>query len=242
MFRKPLISAFAALAILLAGAAAAAEPPEVAKLRQTLQERLPGVQPESIAPSPVPGLFEVVIGARLFYMTGDARYLLQGSVIDLVAERDISEARRSEVRLAAVERVGEDTMIVFAPQEVKHTVTVFTDPDCPYCRKLHDEMDELNALGIKIRYLLYPRAGAGSRTYVKTVSAWCAEDRNQALTDIKAGAEIPVSSCDNPVETHRALGETMGITGTPTLVLEDGRVLPGYVPAQQLLQMIEAGS
>jgi thiol:disulfide interchange protein DsbC len=233
----------AALPLLLGSIlpAQAAEPEATAGLEKTLEELLPGVTPDSITPAPVRGLYEVVIGPRLFYMTGDGRYLVQGSLIDLVEQTDVTEQRRSAIRLAAVEAVGEENMIVFSPETPRHTVTVFTDPDCPYCQRMHDEIDEMKRLGIKVRYLLYPRAGVGSASYQKTVAAWCADDRQKAITDAKAGRELEARTCENPVEAHMALGQMMGISGTPTLVFEDGRVLPGYMPAAQLSEMLEEG-
>ena len=129
-------------------------------------------------------------------------------------------------------------MIVFAPKVVKHTVTVFTDIDCPYCRRLHKEVPAMNELGIKVRYLAFPRAGVHSPSFKEAVSVWCAKNPAQALTDAKAGKKVPEVTCDNPVLQHMALGEQVGVTGTPAMVLEDGRMLPGYIPATRLAQLL----
>jgi thiol:disulfide interchange protein DsbC len=130
-------------------------------------------------------------------------------------------------------------MIIYSPKQVKHRVTVFTDIDCQYCRRLHQEMAELNGMGIEVRYLLFPRAGVGSKSYDKAVTVWCSANRQQALTDSKAGKNLPNKTCDNPVDKHMALVEKLGITGTPTMVLEDGSMIPGYVPAARLLAALE---
>jgi thiol:disulfide interchange protein DsbC len=126
-------------------------------------------------------------------------------------------------------------MVVFAPEKTKHTVTVFTDIDCPYCVRFHQQVPELNENGVKVRYLAFPRSGVDSAAYRKAVSVWCAEDRSRAMTDAKAGRNVPEKSCDNPVGEHFETGRALGITGTPTLVLDNGKVVPGYVPTNQLI-------
>ncbi len=241
MLKRSILAVASLSLVLMCGYGAAAENPDTTQLRKALEQLLPNAKPDSITPSPIKGIYEVVYGSQLFYMTDDGRYILQGNLFDAAARKDISEPRRAAVRVQAVNSIGEDKMIVFAPKEgVKHTITVFTDPDCPYCRKLHKEVGDFNRLGIKVRYLLYPRAGKGSPTYDKSVSVWCAKDRNEALTQAKAGNEIDKKTCNNPVDKHMDLGEMMGITGTPTIVLEDGRILPGYVPAGQLAEILNA--
>jgi thiol:disulfide interchange protein DsbC len=132
-------------------------------------------------------------------------------------------------------------MVIFAPEEYDHTITVFTDIDCGYCRKLHNEIDAFMAEGIRVRYLFYPRAGLGSPSYQKAVSVWCADDRKQALTDAKAGEPLPEKSCENPVADHMALGEAMGVTGTPAILLENGQLVPGYVPAKRMAAILNGG-
>lgn len=225
------------LAMVLGGSAWAAD--EMAQIRSAVAKVVPGVAPDSIVKSGVPGFYEVTYGADLFYVSADARYLLNGSIIDLKDGRNLSELKRGEGRLKLVSAVDEKSMIIYSPKQVKHRVTIFTDIDCQYCRRLHQEMAELNGLGIEIRYMLFPRAGAGSKSYDKAVTAWCSANRQQALTDLKAGKSLPNKTCDNPVEKHMALVEKLGITGTPTMVLEDGSVIPGYIPAARLLSALE---
>ena len=175
-------------------------------------------------------------------MSEDGRYLLNGSLMDLSNGRNLTEDKRAAGRLKLIKSVDESNTIVFSPAKVKHSVIVFTDIDCPYCRRLHQEMAELNNQGIEIRYILFPRAGAKSKSYDKAVAVWCSEDRQKALTDAKAGKPVAEKTCDNPIDENLALVDKLGISGTPTLVLENGQLIPGYVPAARLAALLDSGS
>lgn len=222
------------LAVLLTAAAAASAEQAPPELKKALAQLFRDDVSYTLRPSAVPRVYELEYGMNFLYVTADGRHLFRGDLIDLREGRNLTEGLRQQSRVDLVDAIGEDTMIVFAPKETKHTISVFTDVDCVYCRKLHKEMAEYNKHGIKVRYMAYPRAGINSSSYEKAVSVWCAEDRNQAMTEAKSGAPVPKKTCDNPVQAHMKAGETLGVTGTPTLVLEDGRVLPGYVPADRL--------
>jgi len=211
-------------------------------IRQNLQKTLPGLEVGEIASSPVPGLYEVVVGDSVVYATADGRYLLQGSLLDLVEQKNLTEPRMNGIKAEAIAKVSEENMVIFGPKDAKHTVTVFSDIDCGYCRKLHNEMDSYNEAGIRIRYLFYPRAGVNSESYKKAVSVWCADDRNQAMTTAKLGKPVEEKDCANPVQSHMQLGENVGVTGTPALVLENGKLIPGYIPANRLTAIIEQQS
>lgn len=216
-----------------------AEPGKHDAIEKSLQKALPNVPIDKITPSPVEGVSEVLMGPSVFYITNDGRYLFQGSLIDMKTRTDISEARRKEIRIAAINDFGEDRMIIFPAKEPRHTITVFTDIDCGYCRKLHSEIDKYNAEGITVRYLLYPRSGPDSPSYDKAVSVWCKEDRRQALTDAKAGIQLAKADCDNPVKEEYDLGGLIGVRGTPAIILEDGEMLPGYIPANKLAKALD---
>jgi thiol:disulfide interchange protein DsbC len=205
-----------------------------------IRKALPGLDIDAIEPAPIQGFYEVLVGPHVVYVSDDGRYMLQGDLIDLETRMSLTEPRRREAQRAAVESVGEENMIIFKPEKVKHKVSVFTDIECGYCRKLHSEIDEYLDAGIEIRYLMYPRAGVGSTAYRKAVAVWCAEDRNSALTDAKAGKAIEMTSCENPVDEHMELAKTLGLRGTPFIVLENGQVQPGYVPAKRLSRLLEA--
>lgn len=208
---------------------------------KSLKGVFPGVTPNEINPSPMAGVSEVLIGPRLFYISNDGKYLLQGSLIDLATRTDISEARRNGIRLDAINDLGEENMIVFPAKDSRHTITVFTDIDCGYCRKLHDEIDQYNARGITVRYLAFPRSGVGSASYNKAVSVWCEKDRQTAMTRSKAGETLPKADCDNPVKDEYELGQMLGVNGTPAIILEDGSLLPGYIPPAKLAKALDKG-
>jgi thiol:disulfide interchange protein DsbC len=234
-------SVFGGVAAMLAiGVAASGVQADEAAVRAGMAKLLPTVELDGIAESPVPGLYEVTLGPRLFYMSEDGRYLIQGDVIDVESRKNLTEAKLAVAKKKALEQLDEKKMVIFAAEKPAHTITVFTDIDCGYCRKLHREMEGYNEAGINVRYLFYPRAGIGSPSFQKAVSVWCADDRKQAMTDAKSGKEIESKSCDNPVKEHLQLGQAMGVTGTPAIVLEDGEVLPGYIPAAKLAKFLDA--
>jgi thiol:disulfide interchange protein DsbC len=210
-------------------------------MRKALGEMLPGFPVESIRPSPIDGVSEVQLGSRIFYISNDGKYLLQGNLIDMKTRVDLSEERRKEIRAGSIDDLGEDKMIVFPAKSPKHEITVFTDIDCTYCRKLHSEIDQYNARGITVRYVMFPRSGINTPSYDKAVAVWCEEDHQEALTRAKAGEELTGSKdCDNPVKENMKLGETMGLRGTPAIVLANGEMLPGYVPADKLAVALDS--
>ena len=133
-----------------------------------------------------------------------------------------------------------DSMISFPPKtEKKHVMTVFTDIDCPYCVKLHNEIPQYEQLGIEVRYMLYPRSGPGTPSFKTAISAWCAEDNAEALTKAKNREKIESLTCDNPVADHFATGQEVGVTGTPAIVFENGELMPGYRPAKDIAAMLK---
>ena len=204
------------------------------KMRASLAVLLPTLTPDTITKAPVPDLYEVTFGTRVVYLTGDGRYLLQGKIIDLETRTPITEQRIKELKKVALDGLDESQMIVFGDDQAKHTITVFTDIDCGYCRKLHSEMDDYNKNGIRVRYLAYPRAGLQSSSARDAVSVWCADDRNEAMTIAKQGGKLAQRDCENPVAEHYQLGQVFGISGTPALILDDGEIIPGYIPAAKL--------
>lgn len=212
-----------------------------AAVRAALAKALPDLKPDAVAPAPMPGLYEVRVGSNLVYLSEDGRYLLQGDLIDLEKRENLTENRQGTIRAEALKGLSEDKMVIFAPASYTHTITVFTDIDCGYCRKLHKEINDYLQAGIRVRYLFFPRAGQGSPAFDKSVAVWCASDRQKAMTDAKAGKDIEMKTCPNPIEEHMALAQQFGVNGTPTLVLEDGRVMPGYAPAKYLATVLDGG-
>jgi thiol:disulfide interchange protein DsbC len=194
------------------------------------------LQVDAVRESIIPGLYEVLVGAQVFYFSGDGRYLIQGDLVDLKERRSLTEPSRERARINALGKVAANDMLIYpARGERKHTITVFTDIDCGYCRQLHTHMDEMNARGIEVRYLMMPRAGLQSRSYQKAVSAWCADKPLEALTLAKQGQDPKDRECTNPVSAHMELAEALGINATPTIVTTNGKVVPGYMPPDRLL-------
>lgn len=227
-------TAIAAFAFLSTAAQADSKAVEAA-----LKTALPSIKPDAITESPIKGIYEVVVGARLFYVSEDGRYLMQGSMVDLKSREDLTEKKLGDARLSALQKLGTDNMIVFKPKIFKHMIYVFTDIDCGYCRKLHSEIDQYLKEGIEVRYLFFPRAGKDTESYFKAVTVWCSKDRNAALTKAKSGENLAKKECPNPIDQHMELASAMGANGTPMIVTEKGTILPGYVPAAQLTKMLE---
>jgi thiol:disulfide interchange protein DsbC len=213
-----------------------------AAIRKALTLAIPSAKVDSIRPSAVAGIKEVTLDGKILYVSDDGRHLFQGHLVEIGTRKDLTELKLAGLRKAALEKLGSDQTIVFKPKIGRYVVWVFTDVDCGYCRKLHGEIDQYLAQGIEIRYLFYPRAGTESEAYTKSVSVWCADDRNAALTQAKRGQEVPKKTCENPVDEHMALGERFGMQGTPLIVTQDGMALPGYVPAAELVKLLGQGA
>lgn len=196
-----------------------------------------GTKPDAIKEAPIKGFYEVSYGTKLYYVSLDGRYLFNGELYDLKSKSNLTEQNRAAARLKVLKTIDESSLIVYkAKGKEKHVATVFTDVDCGYCRKLHSGMQEMNELGITIRYMAFPRAGIGSSSYNKAVSVWCAKDRNKAMDAAKRGEMPEEATCDSPVKKHYETGLALGVSGTPAIFLQDGTLMPGYLPPQQLLQ------
>jgi len=204
------------------------------KARENITKQFDGLKPENISKSPVSGMYQILLPPRIFYASADGRYIFNGDLIDMVDQVNVSQGVRNSTVASSIKNMGEDSMIVFGNSSLKHTVTVFTDIDCGYCRKLHGEIKKYNEAGIRVRYMAYPRAGIGSPAFKKAEAVWCSKDKVQAMTNSKNGLSVQSEKCKNPVAKHYALGENIGIRGTPAIILESGRIIPGYVPAKGL--------
>ncbi len=225
------------LLVLLSGPVAGAET-DMDRLRSNLAKTFPEVAQGVLRPSPLPGFFELVLDARVYYVSADGKHLFLGDIVDVKSRTNLTENARQALARRLIGEIGEKDMIVIAPKETHSTITVFTDVDCPYCARLHQDVPELNRNGIKVRYLLYPRAGKGSETYRRSVAVWCASDRVKAIGIAKSGGSLDLKTCANPVDSHYRLGERLDISGTPTIFLENGKKIPGYVPAAQLVAIV----
>jgi thiol:disulfide interchange protein DsbC len=221
---------------------AAAGGADVEAVRAKLSKLLPEVKSEDVIATGVPGLYQVRQGGDFGYVTEDGRFLIQGDLVNLETGEEITEGVRKTERVEKLSELGEDNMILFAPekaQDVKYKVTVFTDVDCGYCRKLHSQIADYNKEGIEIRYVFYPRSGPDTSSFRKAEGVWCSPDRKVALTVAKLGGPVTSdAACPNPIMREWKLGEELGLHGTPMLVLPNGEVVNGYVPPAQLAQRL----
>ncbi len=211
-------------------------------IRASFKATRPDIVISQIEASGIPGLYVVSMqNGPTVYASADGRYFIAGDMFEISAAgiESVAEKKLKPVRKELLAQIKREDMIIFSPKgQTKGAIYVFTDVDCGYCRKLHEEVPQLNAMGIEVRYLGYPRAGLGTPTYDKMVSAWCADDRKAAMDSLKVGAAIDPKKCTNPIAAEYQLGAQMGVTGTPAIVLEDGSMIPGYKTAQQLGPMI----
>jgi thiol:disulfide interchange protein DsbC len=230
---KRILSAVALLALCVSCASAADT--QLDKVRKAVAGKLPGITPDMVSPSTAPGLYQIRKGSQFAYVTNDGRYLIEGDMIDLVTGDEVTELQRQGARLAVLGQFGPDSVIEFPAKDQKYSITVFTDIDCGYCRKLHSEIDQYNAAGIGIRYMFYPRSGPNTDSFTKAEQVWCSADRREALTQAKRGTRLqaPVN-CANPVKRQYEAGDALGINATPMLILQDGEIVRGYLPPAAL--------
>jgi len=244
LIKKPLALAGALLGLL--GPAALAEVD--ANVAKTIKTRLEAGNPKAtygeVRESPIKGLYEVDVdgGNTTLFVSQDGSHFIYGDLFQVKnggGLANLSETRRAGHRAKVMGNQKVEDMIVFSPKgETKASIYVFTDVDCGYCRKLHQDVPELNKRGIEVRYLAFPRGGLQSLGYRKLATAWCADDSNKTLTALKNRENVPLKVCNNnPVAAQYKLGnEAIDVRGTPTIVMEDGRVVPGYLPPASLVK------
>jgi thiol:disulfide interchange protein DsbC len=222
--------------------AASVEQPAAADPRVALLKLLPaGSKLEDLRPSPIAGIYEFTQGAEISYLTADGKYFIDGNLYDMKSRDNLTEALRTHARVALISAVPESEMMIFSPTNPKYTITVFTDVDCAYCRKLHSEMAEINRLGIRVRYMFFPRTGPGTESWKKAEVVWCSPNRNEALTRAKAGATLDMNKicAPTPVKREYELGENIGVRGTPAIVTENGDYIAGYMEPRELLDQLK---
>ena len=201
-----------------------------------------GIKLEDVRMSPVSGVYEVTRDSEISYLSSDGRYAILGDMIDLDSDDNISEARRRGIRARIIETVPENEMLVFSPKDPKYTITVFTDIDCGYCRRLHSQIAEYNRLGIRVRYLFFPRTGPDTDSWHKAESVWCSSNRNDALTRAKNGEDLKAPKCPTEIiKRDYELGQKLSVEGTPAIFLASGEMLPGYAPPGQLAKYLKTG-
>lgn len=239
-----LIQTLAAAALALVTSFAVADEADKA-IRETLKSLASDIPVESIDKSPFNGLYEVKLqGGRVLYASADGQYVVQGNLYEVKDGQPVNLTEKSERAGIAktINGIPTSDMVVYpAKGQAKSHITVFTDTTCPYCHKLHEEVAELNRLGVEVRYVAFPRQGLGSPGDEQLQAVWCSKDRNSALDKMIGGKEIKAAKCENPVSKQFAMGQSIGVNGTPAIVLEDGQVIPGYQPAKQVAALALAG-
>jgi len=201
-----------------------------------LSKVIPNITKEKVSKTPVAGLYQVLVGARVIYASEDGRYIVQGEMVDLVSRVNLTDNALKIARKRELAQIDEETMIIFPAKNEKHKITIFSDIDCGYCRKLHSHISTYTDAGMTVRYLFFPRSGPNTESYFKAVSVWCAKDRNKALTDAKLNDKVVNKTCENPVDEHMRIAQVFGVTGTPAIIADDGTMVPGFVPAKDLIQ------
>lgn len=252
--RHPLIRSFALLACAcFAGAAVAqaqsqapastaAAAASKADPRAAIAKKFGDIKVEDVRMSPVSGVYEVTRGSEISYITADGKYVILGDMIDIDADANLSENRRRAIRARIIETIPDSEMLVYSPKDPKYTITVFTDIDCGYCRRLHSQIAEYNRLGIRVRYLFFPRSGPNTESWHKAEAVWCSSNRNDALTRAKNGEDVKSPKCPtNIIARDFELGQKLAVDGTPAIFLQSGEMLPGYAPPGQLARYLKTG-
>jgi len=230
----------------LCGGTAFAQTPAAAPAkvdpRAAIVKKIDGIKLEDVRMSPVNGVFEVTRDSDISYLSSDGRYAILGDMIDLDSDANISENRRRGIRARMIDTIPESEMLVYSPKDPKYTITVFTDIDCGYCRRLHSQIAEYNRLGIRVRYMFFPRSGPNTESWHKAEAVWCASNRNDALTRAKNGENINSPKCPTEiVKRDYELGNKLSVTGTPAIFLASGEMLPGYAPPGELMKYLKTG-
>lgn len=238
--KKLLFCLLATLATTALGAdSAGVDAASQAAIKAAMTKKFPDVQVDAVRPSPMKGIYEIVMGGDIAYVSADGKFLIAGDMYEIDSRTNLTEAGRQKTRVETLAKLDEREMIVFKPATVKHTITVFTDVDCGYCRKLHSEISQLNDLGVQVRYLAYPRAGPGTEDWRKMEAVWCSKDRKNAITEAKAGREVKAAQCSTPVAKQFKLGEQMGVRGTPAIFTSTGDYIGGYLAPGQMVKELE---
>ena len=214
------------------------EASDIEAIRAELMKMIPVAGEAEIEATEVEGIYRLFIQGNYAYAYVDGDYALIGDLFNTKSKTNLGEAAAGEKMAGVIDAVDESKMILFGPKKPERYVTVFTDIDCGYCRKLHAEVPQLNDAGIQVRYLAYPRAGVPSESYDKYVAVWCNDDQQEALTMAKSGQHVASANCENPIQETFDLGRKVGVRGTPTMIFDDGTVVPGYVQYEELIERL----
>jgi thiol:disulfide interchange protein DsbC len=243
LFSRALTGIFSVMLCACVLAAEPAKQPDTGKQtdpRAIIAKKFPGTNVEDVQPSPIPGMYQLPMGADMAYISADGKYIIAGDMFEIDSRTNITEQGRSAARVKLLAKLDERDLIVFSPQVVKHTITVFTDVECGYCRKLHSQIDQLTKLGVRVRYAAYPRAGPDTDDWHKMEAVWCSKDRQTAITQAKLGQAVKAPNCGaTPVAKQFQLGEDLGVRGTPAIFAPNGQYIGGYLPPADLVKELE---
>jgi thiol:disulfide interchange protein DsbC len=207
-------------------------------IRETVSNAYPDVAIDEIKKID-DNFHEIIINKQIYYATNDGKYLIVGNVINLNTKESITENTKMNQRLSIIDSIDMKNYMIFKPKKTDHILTIFTDTSCPYCQKLHNEIPDLLENNIEIRYVLFSRNGNDVDAYQQLVSAWCSDDKVDALEDLFAGDILEdISNCENPIARNFDFAGSLSVEGTPTIFLEDGRIIPGYQNYENILAFI----
>ena len=217
----------------------------ISEIQENLSKMLPeSIEIISIEKTDIEGYLEVNFkGIETLFISEDGKYLISGDIFEItdVGLINRSESRRNYLRKASLGQLDKSEFITFQPEAVEHSIFVFTDVDCGYCRQFHRQINDYLNLGIQVKYLAFPRAGIDSDSFNKIASAWCSLEPNKAITELKLGNEIKENIClNNPVEKHFNLGNNLGVSGTPSIITSEGKLIPGYISPEELIGLLNS--
>lgn len=208
------------------------------KIEQRLHQFFPDLQIDAIEDAPLKGFYQVIASSEIYYVSDNLQHVFFGEILDLnqsEATWNVTERRRQQARMGKITSLPKNSIVTYSAEKPKTGIYIFTDVDCIYCRRIHQHVAELNAAGIDVNYLAFPRQGLNSKSFHTMVSVWCAENPQEMLTLAKHGKEVPTKTCEHSVDKHYKLGLELGIRGTPTIVFADGSMTFGYIPVKQLI-------
>lgn len=217
---------------------AASSDQEIERVRTELVKMIPPAVDAEIVATPAENVYRIDFQGNYAFVYVSGEHLLIGDLLNTKDKANLGDLAQADRVAKIIEEVPTSKMIVFGPQDAKRHITVFTDIDCGYCRKLHNEVADLTDAGVQVRYLAFPRSGIGQKSYDKYVSVWCNDDQQSALTTAKSGGSVPSATCDNPVAETYNLGQQVGVRGTPTIIFDDGTLTPGYLPSAELIRRL----
>ena len=199
---------------------------------------------ESIEPSIFDGIYKVYYGdLQPIYVSQDGNFFIYGDMYQINSNRiiNITNEETKSRRVDLLSSIPSNELIIFKSKNEISAITVFTDVDCGYCRKLHSQISEYNKVGITVKYAAFPRSGIGTQTFTRMVGAWCADDPKKVITDLKNDKKLNLDFCDDqPIAKHYVIGQKLGISGTPAIITPDGELIPGYVSPEELLSRLKA--